>query len=153
MTPGADQIDALVAAIPFDRAEALRVVDVFTDRSTVAEAIGRAFPRATVMARQAKLETLDWWDAMFGADLVVIGEGVGALNDPKKQYLYKAAADRVTARGGLLVADAVAPQQILHHLIWLKHAGFAVVDCYWLLHRRAVFGGFSPTNAAGPSNV
>src|SRR4029079_9132233 len=32
------------------------------------------------------------------------------LNDAKKQYFYKAAADRIAAGGALLIADLVEPQ-------------------------------------------
>jgi tRNA (cmo5U34)-methyltransferase len=31
------------------------------------------------------------------------------LNDAKKQYLYKAAADRISDRGALLIADLIEP--------------------------------------------
>ena len=34
------------------------------------------------------------------------------------------------------------PAAIFHHLVWLKHAGFAAVDCWWLFAGHAVFGGF-----------
>jgi len=114
------------------------------------------------------------------------------LNDAKKQYFYKAAADRLSPRGALLVADLVEPQHpaarvmaadrwdalaraqadalgspglfqrfvdeewnhfrfpdpmerpsaLLHHFVWLRHAGFAAVDCVWIDAGHAVFGGF-----------
>ena len=56
-----------------------------------------------------ELATLDWWDRMFGADLVVSSLSLHHLNDAKKQYLYKAIADRMSARGALLVADLIEP--------------------------------------------
>ena len=34
------------------------------------------------------------------------------------------------------------PSALFHHLVWLKHAGFAAVDCVWLFAGHAVFGGF-----------
>jgi tRNA (cmo5U34)-methyltransferase len=34
------------------------------------------------------------------------------------------------------------PAALLHHLVWLKHAGFAVVDCWWLFAGHAVLGAF-----------
>jgi tRNA (cmo5U34)-methyltransferase len=34
------------------------------------------------------------------------------------------------------------PSALFHHLIWLKHAGFAAVDCFWLCAGHAVYGGF-----------
>ena len=62
-----------------------------------------------VKIREFTLEALDWWDEMFGADLVVSSLCLHHLNDAKKQYLYKAAAERMSARGAFLVADIVAP--------------------------------------------
>jgi hypothetical protein len=137
-----EQITAAIDAIPFPRGDAVRIVEVFATESILGDAAAAVFPHANIVRRAVRLETLDWWDVMFGADVVLIGGGLQALNDAKKQYLYKAVADRVSARGGVVIADAVEPQQILHHLIWLKHAGFGTVDCYWLVNRRSVFGGF-----------
>jgi tRNA (cmo5U34)-methyltransferase len=37
------------------------------------------------------------------------------------------------------------PSALFHHLIWLKHAGFAAVDCFWLCAGHAVYGGFMDT--------
>jgi tRNA (cmo5U34)-methyltransferase len=34
------------------------------------------------------------------------------------------------------------PSELLHQLVWLKHAGFPKVDCAWLFAGHAVFGGF-----------
>src|SRR4029079_2233545 len=47
---------------------------------------------------------------MFGVDLVVSSLCLHHLNDAKKQYLYKAAAERLSPRGALLVADLIEPQ-------------------------------------------
>ena len=33
------------------------------------------------------------------------------------------------------------PSALFHHLVWLKHAGFASVDCHWAFAGHAVFGG------------
>ena len=131
---------------------------------------------------------------MFGVDLIVSSLCLHHLNDAKKQYLYKAAAERLSPRGALLIADLVDPQHpaasralaadqwdaqrqssrptrsarrscsqrfvddaleslplsgrgdqpsaLFHHLVWLRHAGFAAVDCCWLHAGHAVFGGF-----------
>jgi hypothetical protein len=128
---------------------------------------------------------------MFGADVVVSSLCLHHLNDAKKQYLYKAVADRTSARGALLVADLIEPMHavaqrvaadewdasakaqadalgrpelyarfleaqwnhfrfpdemdhpsaLFHHFVWLKHAGFAAVDCHWEFAGHAVFGG------------
>jgi tRNA (cmo5U34)-methyltransferase len=122
------------------------------------------------------------------------------LNDAKKQYLYKAAAERLSPRGALLVADLVDPQHpaakamaadrwdelaraqadalgspelfqrffderwnhfrfpdpadlpsaLLHHFVWLRHAGFAAVDCVWIDAGHAVFGGFKQAEGSIP---
>ena len=138
---------------------------------------------------------------MFGVDLVVSSLCLHHLNDAKKQYLYKAAAERLSPRGALLIADLVEPQHpaaraagrravgragassrprrsarrtlfqrfvderwnhfrfpdaidqpsaLLHHLVWLRHAGFAAVDCCWLDAGHAVFGGFKQAGASAP---
>ena len=34
------------------------------------------------------------------------------------------------------------PSALFHHLVWLRHAGFSLVDCIWLFAGHAVFGGF-----------
>jgi trans-aconitate methyltransferase len=34
------------------------------------------------------------------------------------------------------------PAALFHQLVWLKHAGFASVDCFWMYAGHAVFGGF-----------
>ena len=135
---------------------------------------------------------------MFGADVVVSSLCLHHLNDAKKRYLYKAAADRLSPRGALLIADLIEPMSaparqiaadewdmsariqadargrpdlvarfgdahwnhfrfpdamdhpsaLFHHLVWLRHAGFAAVDCVWMYAGHAVFGGFkqSPTS-------
>ena len=55
---------------------------------------------------------LDWWDRMFGVDLIVSSLCLHHLNDARKQYLYKAAAERLSARGALLIADLIDPQHL-----------------------------------------
>jgi SAM-dependent methyltransferase len=144
------------------------------------------------------LASLDWWDRMFGADLVVSSLALHHVGDAKKQYFYKAAADRLAPGGALLIADLIDPQHagaralaadrwdalareqaaalgapelfarfeeerwnhfrfpdpsehpsaLLHHLVWLRHAGFAAVDCVWMDAGHAVFGGFKPAAAS-----
>jgi tRNA (cmo5U34)-methyltransferase len=143
---------------------------------------------------------LDWWDRMLGVDLVVSSLCLHHLNDAKKQYVYKAAAERLSSRGALLVADLVEPQHpaaramaadrwdalaraqanelespglfqrfldehwnhfrfpdpmdepsaLLHHFVWLRHAGFAAVDCLWMEAGHAVFGGFRQAGGSAP---
>jgi tRNA (cmo5U34)-methyltransferase len=34
------------------------------------------------------------------------------------------------------------PAALFHQLVWLRHAGFAAVDCVWLYAGHAVYGGF-----------
>ena len=71
----------------------------------------RAWRRSAIARawRAFDLAALDWWDRMFGADLVVSSLCLHHLNDAKKQYLYKAVAERLSARGALLIADLVEP--------------------------------------------
>jgi hypothetical protein len=111
------------------------------------------FPNARVVlvdGSPVPLQTLNWWDVMFGADAVVAWKCLHHLNDAKKQYLYKAAAERLSSRGAMVIGDRIESQQLLHHLIWLKHAGFSIVDCFWVRDRHAVFGGFKQAGASAP---
>jgi tRNA (cmo5U34)-methyltransferase len=45
------------------------------------------------------------------------------------------------------------PSALFHHLIWLKHAGFAAVDCFWLCAGHAVYGGFKETGDRGAGGI
>jgi len=220
--PRRDDMNAVpLAAAPFERDAAIKVLELGSGEGLLAAALLTEFPHATLtaldgsesMRREATarlqafgdrarvaafdLASLDWWDRMFGADLVVASLCLHHLNDAKKQYLYKAAADRMSANGALLVADLVAlqhpasaavaadrwdaaaraqadalgapqllqrfhderwnyyrypdptdqPSALLHHLMWLRHAGFPAVDCLWLDAGHAVFGGFKQAAA------
>jgi len=143
-----DILEALLAAAPFSPDEDLKVVCLGAQGDPQAAAVRARFPRATLKFVERDLATLDWWDVMFGADLVVSSMTLHDLSDAKKQYLYKAAADRLSPRGAFLIADALEPGQLLHHLMWLRHAGFAVVDCFWRNDRVAIFGGLRQAAAS-----
>jgi tRNA (cmo5U34)-methyltransferase len=123
----------MIAAVPFATVEPFRIVDIGCGGGELAHALLQAFPQATITAydgsdtmreqagarlapfgrrarvRPFKLETLDWWDQMFGVDLVISSLCLHHLNDAKKQYLYKAVADRVSPRGALVIADIIDP--------------------------------------------
>jgi tRNA (cmo5U34)-methyltransferase len=206
----------LVAAVPFSADEPLKILELGSGDGRLAEALLTVFPRATLtaldgsesMRREASqrlalfgdrarvapfdVAALDWWDRMFGVDVVVSTLCLHHLTDAKKQYLYKAAAERLSPRGVLLIADLIEPQHpsgrrlaadqwdaearaqagalgapelfrrfvdagwnhfrsadaddhpsaLFHQLVWLRHAGFAAVDCCWLHAGHAIFGGF-----------
>lgn len=128
-----EMMATVVAAVPFAPGEAFRIVELGSGEGRLAESLLEAFPASTIVAldgsesmrasatarlerfgtranvRRFALETLDWWDVMFGADLVVSSLCLHHLNDAKKQYLYKAVADRIAPRGALIVADLVEP--------------------------------------------
>jgi len=218
-----EMIGALAAAAPFASDAAIRILDLGSGDGYLAEALLARFPRATLTALDGSpsmraaaaarlapfrdrasvapfdLSSLDWWDRMFGVDLIVSSLALHHLNDAKKQYLYKAAADRLSERGALLIADILEPlhssaralaadrwdalarvqaealgapdllqrffderwnhfrfpdpddhpSALLHHVVWLRHAGFAAVDCVWLDAGHAVFGGFKQAGASG----
>ncbi len=221
--PRRDEMMAmLVAAVPFAADEPVKMLELGSGDGRLAEALLTVFPRATLTAldgsESMRQETsnrlalfgdrarvapfdvaaLDWWDRMFGADLVVSSLCLHHLNDARKQYLYKAAAERLSQRGALLIADLIDPQHLplrrlaadqwdalakqqadargapdlfqrfvdtrwnhfrfpdaddkpsalFHHLVWLRHAGFAAVDCCWLNAGHAVFGGFKQAAAS-----
>ena len=217
-----EMIATMVAAVPFAHDEPIKILELGSGDGRLAEALLTVFPRATLTAldgsesmRQATTQrlalfadrariapfdaaALDWWDRMFGVDLIVSALCLHHLNDAKKQYLYNAAAERLSPRGALLIADLIDPQHpasralaadqwdaqarrqaealatpelferfvaarwnhcrfpdaedrpsaLFHHLIWLRHAGFAAVDCGWLYAGHAVFGGFKQAGAS-----
>lgn len=146
--------EALVDAVPFAAGEALRIVELRAGDGDLTRAVRRRFPHAQIKTFDETFDpaSLAWWDAMFGADLVIAPFVMPKLTEAKTQYLYKAAADRMSPRGAFLAIDAVDRRgnALLHHLIWLRHAGFTQVECRWLVDGIAVFGGFTP-RAAGAS--
>ena len=128
-----EMIATLLAAAPFARHDAFRVVELGCGDGRLGEALLDGFPSATLLAldgsehmrrlaiervarfgkrakvRAFELDTLDWWDLMLGSDLVVSSLCLHHLNDAKKQYVYKAIAGRLSSRGALLVADVIDP--------------------------------------------
>lgn len=217
-----EMMATLVGAVPFSAGDTLRMLELGSGDGRLGEALLTVFPRATLTALDGSesmrretaarlasfgdrarvaafdLASLDWWDRMFGADLVVSSLCLHHLNDAKKQYLYKAAAERLSPRGALLIADLIEPQHpasrrlaadqwdadarrqaqasgvperlkqfvdarwnhfrfpddddhpaaLFHQLVWLRHAGFAAVDCCWLHAGHAVFAGFKQVAAS-----
>lgn len=209
-----EMMDAILSLVPFDAGDRFRVVELGAGDGSLAAALMDAHPNATILAldgsasmrdaattrlapfgdrariRAFDLASLDWWDLMHGADLVVSSMCMHYLNDAKKQYLYKAIADRLSARGALVIADRILPlhpasqrfasgawersareqaealhapelfarlvdrehfqfsdrggqlSALFHHLVWLKHAGFGAVECFWMFAGHAVYGGF-----------
>jgi tRNA (cmo5U34)-methyltransferase len=217
-----EMLRILIAAVPFGEDEPFRIVELGAGDGSLAALLLEKFPRATIIAldgsesmreragtklapfgqrarvRPFDLATLDWWDLILGADIVVSSLCLHHLSDAKKQYLYRAVGDRVSARGALLIADLIdpghaavrraaadewdraarsqaealgrselftrfldarwnhfrfpdaadQPSALFHHLVWLRHAGFAAVDCFWLYAGHAVFGGFKQAAAS-----
>lgn len=217
-----DMTATLVSTVPFPHDAPVKILELGSGDGRLAEALLTVFPHATLtaldgsesMRRDATarlalfgararvhafdLAALDWWDRMFGVDLIVSSLCLHHLNDAKKQYLYKAAAERLSPGGALLVADLIDPQHpaarrlaadqwdaqakqqagaigvpalfqrfveerwnhfrfpeqadqpsaLFHHLVWLRHAGFTAVDCFWLNAGHAVFGGFKQAAAS-----
>ncbi len=211
-----EMIATLVSTVPFGHGEPVKILELGSGDGRLAEALLTVFPSATLTAldgselmrrESAKrlalfgerarvaafdVTALDWWDRMFSVDLIVSSLCLHHLNDAKKQYLYKAAAERLSPRGALVIADLIDPQHpaarrlaadqwdaqakaqaeaigapdlfrrfvearwnhfrfpdaadqpsaLFHHLVWLRHAGFAAVDCVWMHAGHAVFGGF-----------
>jgi tRNA (cmo5U34)-methyltransferase len=127
-------IATLVAAVPFAADEPVKILELGSGDGRLAEALLTVFSRATLTALDGSesmrqeaaarlalfgdrarvaafdLTALDWWDRMFGVDVIVSSLCLHHLNDAKKQYLYKAAAERLSARGALLVADLIDPR-------------------------------------------
>ncbi len=217
-----EMVASLLAAAPFAEGDSLKIIELGSGDGSLAEALLARFPFSTLTAldgsesmREAAtarlgpfgararvaafdLASLDWWDRMFGANLVVASLSLHHLNDAKKQYLYKAVAERLSPGGAFLIVDLVEPQHpaarrlaadrwdalarqqadaigapelfrrfvderwnhfrfpdavdlpsaLLHHLMWLRHAGFAAVDTFWMEAGHAVFGGFKQAEAS-----
>jgi phospholipid N-methyltransferase len=169
-----EMIAALVSLVPFESDAALRAVELGSADGRLTEAFLDRFSQATLLAlepsdllrqqtaartvrfgnrlrvRAFDIATLDWWDLMHGADVIISCLALHVLNEAKTQYLYKAAVERMSEPGALLVADTVAPAPpvasqtagLFHHLVWLKHAGLGAVDCFWRQGDCAVYGGF-----------
>jgi tRNA (cmo5U34)-methyltransferase len=130
----AEMLAAILALIPYGTGEAFKVVDIGSGDGRLGAALLDGFPQATLLAldgseamragatrllrsferraavRSFELASPDWWDLMRGADVIVSSLALHHLNDEKKQYLFRAAAERISARGALLVADLVEPQ-------------------------------------------
>jgi len=210
-----EMMRTLVTAVPFAADEPIRIVELGSGEGQLAAALLEAFPQSTITVldgsesmrahtsarlapfgdrarvRPFEIASLDWWDLMFGADVVASSLCLHHLNDAKKRYLYKAVADRISPRGALLIGDLIEPMHpsarrvaadewdasakaqanalgrselfprfqdaewnhfrfpdgldhpapLFHHFVWLKHAGFTAVDCYWAFAGHAVFGG------------
>jgi len=217
-----EMIATLVSIVPFPHDAAVKILELGSGDGRLAEALLTVFPNAMLTAldgsesmRRAAaarlavfgararvhafdVAALDWWDRIFGVDLIVSSLCLHHLNDAKKQYLYKAAAERLSPGGALLMGDLIDPQHpsarrlaadqwdaqakqqagalgapemfqrfadarwnhfrfpdagdqpsaLFHHLVWLRHAGFAAVDCFWLNAGHAVFGGFKQAAAS-----
>jgi len=131
-----EMMSTVVAAVPFDAAEPFKILELGSGDGRLAEALLTVFPQSTLTALDGSesmraatskrlalfgtrarvagfdLTALDWWDRMFGVDLMVSSLCLHHLNDAKKQYLYKAAAERLSSRGALLVADLIDPQHL-----------------------------------------
>jgi len=214
----------LVSAAPFGTDDELNILEIGAGEGLLAEALLTRFRRAALTALDGSesmrhatsarlapfgerarvapfdVTALDWWDRMLGVDLIVSSLCLHHLNDAKKQYVFRAAAERLSARGALLIADIVEaqhpaerrlfaeswetvardqagtsatperldafhrhrwnhfrfpdpadhPSPLFFQLVWLKHAGFAIADCYWAAAGHAVYGGFK--SADGPAS-
>jgi tRNA (cmo5U34)-methyltransferase len=211
-----EMMAVIISLIPFASDASFRIVEIGSGEGLLASALLERFPHATLLAldgsesmREATKEaterfgdrvqvlafdlaTLDWWDLMRGAGVVVSSLCLHHLNDAKKRYLYRAVAERLSRGGALLITDLVEPvhpsarrvaadawdaaaaeqaaalgepdrfsrfvaakwnhyrfpdpadrpSALFHQLVWLKHAGFASVDCFWMFAGHAIFGGF-----------
>ena len=128
-----EMLAAVLASIPYGAAEAFKVVDIGAGEGRLDAALLESFPRATLLAldgsesmralaahrlerfgtrakvRPFNLSTLDWWDLMHGADVIVSSLCLHHLNDAKKQYLFRAVADRISARGFAAKLAALRP--------------------------------------------
>ncbi len=212
----AEMMATMASLVPFGTTETFRIVELGSGDGRLAATLLDCFAQATLVAldgsdsmraetarrtqrfadriaiRSFDLASPAWWDVMRDADVVLSSLCVHHLNNAKKQYLYKAAAERLSSRGALLVADVIDPQHpvvrhvyaesgdaaatrqakerqspeafeafrthqsnhfrfpdsgghpspVFFQLVWLKHAGFAVADCFWAFAGQAIIGAF-----------
>ncbi len=111
----------------------------------------------------ALAERLSPRGALLIADLV-------APQRPEAQQLFAAAWDRAAQSQSLAVAGSTrlfdlfveaewnyyyfddpvdTPSPLFDQLLWLRQAGFAVVDCFWLQAGHAIFGGYKSRSEGG----
>jgi trans-aconitate methyltransferase len=131
-----EMLATLVAAVPFDGGEPFKILELGSGDGGLAEALLTVFSHSTLTALDGSesmraatskrlalfgarasvapfdVTAVDWWDRMFGVDLIVSSLCLHHLNDARKQYLYKAAAERLSPRGAILVADLIDPQHL-----------------------------------------
>jgi hypothetical protein len=144
-------VAALVDAVPFAPSDTFKVIEIGPGDAALSGSLREKFPGASIFTTgDADVASLTWWDLVFGAGLVVSPQQLDRLNDAKRQYLFKAVAERLSDHGALILGEHLQPQTLLHHLMWLRHAGFAAVDCYWLSEGDAVFGGVKRAAASAP---
>ncbi len=115
-----EMLATLIALVPFSPDESARIVELSSGEGRLAAALLECFPQATLVALEGSesmrtestvrlapfadrarvgpfdVGTLDWWEVLFGADVVVSSLALHHLNDTKKRYVYKAIADRIT---------------------------------------------------------
>ena len=104
-----EMIATLVATVPFGADEPVKMLELGSGDGRLAEALLTVYPRATLTALDGSesmrqetakrlalfgdrarvaafdLAALDWWDRMFGVDLVVSSLCLHHLNDAKTQ--------------------------------------------------------------------
>ena len=164
-----EMLATLISLVPFSPAEPARIVQIGSGDGRFSGLLLESLPKASLIALESsesrraeaarslapfgerirlapfELAGLDWWEHLWRADVVVSVMTLHALNDAKTQYLYKAIAERTSERGTLLIADDMRTAPLFHQLVWLRHAGFATVDCWWAFAGHAVFGGLKKT--------
>ncbi len=130
-----EQVATLLSLLPFGREEAFRVVELASGEGMLSQAILEAFPAATVLAldgeesmrqataarlrsygERARVAAFDiagvtWYGALESADVVVSSLCVHHLDGAGKRGLFRAAHERLSARGCLLLADLILPQR------------------------------------------
>jgi SAM-dependent methyltransferase len=128
-----EQMAALLTLLPFTPTEAFRVVELGCGEGRLAQVLLTCFPQATLLALDgsAQMRSLaanrltpfagrvqvepfdlparDWLPLINHADGVVSSLCLHHLSGPQKQALFADLHDRLSPRGGLLIADLVEP--------------------------------------------
>ncbi len=137
-------VATMLGLVPFGTGETFRAVDIGCGEGHMAAALLDCFPHATLLAldgseamraetvrrtercrsridvRPFDLATLDWWDLVRGAGVVLSSLCLHHLNAAKKQYLFKAIAERLSPGGAFLIADIVEPQHPAVRHLWAE---------------------------------
>jgi tRNA (cmo5U34)-methyltransferase len=158
---------SLANAIPFDKNNPIRILDLGAGYGALTKFLLQQFPRATAVCQDGSKEMAKlgqqrmaqlkgrfeyvfcdfskpgWSNKLPGPfEAVVSSIAIHNVREPKIiERIYKDVFPLVKPGGCFLNFDRPYPP-LEDQLEWLRNAGFKDVKCVWRDERRAVFGGF-----------